>query len=795
MNIQNPFTLNDWKFNDLLKVTIIIQILMIIIGLISGYSIHIPIIGDLVTLIYLTYIPGILILRIMKLHKLGNSYTVLLSVGLSILSVMIIGLLMNQLYPLIGIKEPITTIPLLVTLTIYNAILTIIAYKKDKEYYNIEKKSKIDFKLLKSNQFLFLLLLPLISIIGAYLLQYYGTNIIQILLLLLICVVIMIMVSQKLDEKYYSIAVFSIAISILYYSVLISNHIWGYDIFFEYQFATYVLKHGIWDSAWPHAYNAMLSVVMFGPIYSKLSGMTLTWVLKFVYPFLFSLISLGLYKIFAKHTGSKIAFLATFFFIAYNGFSYGWMVQMARQQIAEIFLVLLVWLMIDNKIPVKNKKILYVLFGIGLIVSHYSVTYLFMFMLFMVVISLILLSHGPGNIINNILMRFGIEKKYFGENFKKEDQTISLPITLILTAFLIIYYSLTADSKPIGSLFDSLGSVTTNLISILKGITHNSLFIPGIIGLIILLCLLYKIYKIISKDVDPTTVTKHNQIKKLITKLKTMSARRKYIIALIFSILVAISIWWPFSYMDIVSINATRVIKLSIYFIFVGFIMNLIQPEELHFPREYNGFAIFNMIIVLFGIYVPAFRGQLSLQRIYEVTFVILAPFCIIGAYYLCTWLIKTLTKLNQKQIGDTAIKLIGIFLIIFFLLNTGVIDLSVGQTAPLPLDTTNDAPLFKQSEYAGVAWFNNYRDPTLTVFSDAFGNILLYWLNDIRTTNPENTTHLDPGSYLFLRGYNIGHNTFLYGNGEYKSITETIQKSNKIYDSGNSQIYQRVYS
>ena len=792
MNIENPFTLNDWKFNNLLKFTLIIQILMIIVGIIADYSIHIPILGDLVTLIYLTYIPGILILRIMKLHKLGNSYTVLLSVGLSILSVMLIGLTINQLYPLIGIKEPITTIPLLITLTVYITILTILAYHQDKEYYSTEK-SKIDFKLLKSNQFLFLSLLPLVSMIGAYVLQYYGTNIIQIILLLLICLVIMIMISQKLDEKYYSIAVFSIAISILYYSVLISNHIWGYDIFFEYQFATYVLKHGIWDSAWPHAYNAMLSVVMFGPIYSKLSGMTLTWVLKFIYPFLFSLISLGLYKIFAKHTGSKIAFLATFFFIAYNGFSYGWMVQMARQQIAEIFLVLLVWLMIDNKIPLKNKKLLYVLFGIGLIVSHYSVTYLFMFMLFMVVIGLILLSHGPGNIINNVLIRLGLEKKYFGENFKKEDQTISLSITLFLTCFLVVYYSLTADSKPIGSLFDSLRSVSSNLISILSGVIENKLIIPEIIVLIVLLCILYKVYKVISKDTDPTTITKHNQLKRFIEKIKTMDTKRKYILVLLFSLLVTISIWWPFSYMNIVSINATRVIKLSIYFIFIGFIMNLIQPKELHFPREYNGFAIFNIIIVLFGIYVPAFRGQLSLQRIYEITFVILAPFCIIGAYYICTWLIKTFTKLNQKQIGDTAIKLIGVFVIVFFLLNTGLIDLAVGQTAPLPLDTTNDAPLFKQSEYAGVAWFNQHRDPELTVFSDAFGNILLYWLNDIRTTNPKDTQNLESGSYLFLRGYNIGHGTFLYGNGEYKSITETIQKSNKVYDSGNSQIYQRI--
>ena len=276
-----------------------------------------------------------------------------------------------------------------------------------------------------------------------------------------------------MKKEYYHLAIFSVAISILYYSVLISNHIWGYDIFFEYQFATYVIKNGIWDYTWPHAYNAMLSVVMYAPIYNKLSGMTLTWIFKFIYPFLFSLISIGLYKIFEERTGSKIAFLAAFFFIAYNGFSYGWMVQMARQQIAEIFLVLLVWLMVDRKIPQNKRKILYLLFGIGLILSHYSVTYLFMFVLLATIITLTILSSSFGNIINTILLKMGFEKKYFGKYLKIENQTISLPLSLFFIGFIIIYYSLTADSKPIASLFDALGIVSKNVNSLLtKGVIN-----------------------------------------------------------------------------------------------------------------------------------------------------------------------------------------------------------------------------------------------------------------------------------------------------------------------------------
>ena len=795
MEFRNVFTLNDWKFKEFATVIILLQVLMWVVGFFSFNDMHIPIFNDIITLLYMALVPGIIILRILKLHKLGNTFTTLLSVGLSIFSVLAVGLFMNQVYPLIGISRPLETIPLLVTFTIYNMILLAVSYKRDKEYFHYSS-SKLSFKLLTSNQFICLCILPLIAMIGAYTLQYYGRNEIQILLLILICVLVLAMAWGYLKHEYYHIAIFSIALSILYYSVLISNHIWGYDIFFEYQFATYVIKNGIWDYTWPHAYNAMLSVVMYAPIYNKLSGMTLTWIFKFIYPFLFSLISIGLYKIFEKRTGGKIAFLAAFFFIAYNGFSYGWMVQMARQQIAEIFLVLLVWLMIDRNIPQMKRKILYLIFGTGLIFSHYSVTYLFMFMLLATIVTLSLISSRFGNILNTILIKFGAQRKYFGAYFKPKDQTISLPLSLFFIGVIVVYYSLTADSKPIASLFDALRIVSKNVNTMITGGSINPMILLAGLGVVLIAIVVgYNIFNRISVDKDVDEIKAYPFILNQVMKIKKMSLRRKQAILVILTVFAFIYIWWPFNYMDIVSINAQRVILFSVYFILIGFIMNIIQPKYLHFTREYNAFALFNLVILACGLYIPAFRGQLSLQRIYEVTFVVLAPFCIIGLYYISNsaiGLIKT-TEL-RKRIGIT-MKVIGIFLVLFFILNTGLIDYELGQPSTLPIDNTIDAPIFSQGEYSGVAWFKQYYDnnENNTLFSDAFSNILLYWLNDMHTTNPKNMSDMEPLSYTFLRSNNIEHTSFLYGNGEYLPLDEPISKSSKIFDNGDSQIYRRM--
>ena len=120
MKMKNIFTLNDWDFKSFAFAIILIQILMLIVSGISLSGVHLPIFNDIITLLYLGFIPGIIILRILKLHDLGNTFTTLLAVGLSIFSTLAIGLFMNQVYPMVGIAHPIEIIPLILTFSVYN---------------------------------------------------------------------------------------------------------------------------------------------------------------------------------------------------------------------------------------------------------------------------------------------------------------------------------------------------------------------------------------------------------------------------------------------------------------------------------------------------------------------------------------------------------------------------------------------------------------------------------------------------------------------------------------------------
>ncbi|MGV9141460.1 MAG: DUF2206 domain-containing protein, partial [Promethearchaeota archaeon] len=88
----------------------------------------------------------------------------------------------------------------------------------------------------------------------------------------------------------------------------------------------------------------------------------------------------GLYYVFRKQTNDKIAFFSCFFFVSLFVF-YGEMLQLARQQIAELFLILLVLLLIEDNIRKFYRAILFIVFSFSLIVSHYGTSYLFMFIL------------------------------------------------------------------------------------------------------------------------------------------------------------------------------------------------------------------------------------------------------------------------------------------------------------------------------------------------------------------------------------------------------------------------------
>ena len=380
MKLADPLRLNDWKIRDFLLVVLAVQLTVVVTTGLSLLGIDIPLLRQIAGFVSLAFIPGITLLRAFKMHNLNRAETVLFSVGLSIAFSMLIGLFMNIIYPSIGISNPISTLYLTLTLSSAVLVLCVLSYVRDRDFSN---PHVLDIKDVFSPSALALFLLPLLSVLGTYFMNYRDDNTVLILLLGIISVIPILAMFDRFPKKLYPATIFVIALSLLYYNSLISTYLTGWDIQTEYYFANLVKSNSYWASSIHNDYNAMLSIVMLAPTLSNICNVSLVWTFKLLYPLLFSLVPVGLYVVFQKQTDERSAFLSSFLFMAIFTF-YSEMLGLARQQIAEIFQVLLMLLIVESNLSTTKKTALGIIFAFSLVASHYGLSYIFVFSLLVV---------------------------------------------------------------------------------------------------------------------------------------------------------------------------------------------------------------------------------------------------------------------------------------------------------------------------------------------------------------------------------------------------------------------------
>jgi len=443
MYINNLFHLKDWKIDEFLLLIISVQTLFFVMIFMDFVGLDIPILKDLIGFFFVLFIPGTLLLRLINLDRINsNGQIFLYTIGSSLVILMVIGFLMNYLYPLFGIDKPLSSISIIITLNVLTISLCFLCYLIDKRRLN-EKKSPpmVDLKNLVSSPLLFPFIIPILSIFGAYLMNVYYSNVLTILMILLIgLIAFAVSLGKLIPSKMYPLFVFCISISLLLHKSLITNYIWGWDINGEYFLANQVILNAFWNESLPFNYNSMLSVVMLGPILSSFINIGEVWVMKIIYPFLFSLVPLGLFYIFRKQTNPKIAFYSAFFFMITFTF-YTEMLSLIRQQVAELMLVLVLLLVVSDQLDIRKRSFLSVIFGMSIVITHYGLTYVMLIIL----------------IISAIFLYF-LDKNLDGTLFSKYRSKIYK-----LTAINAILHSFPGISKNYGSKQESKPSVSERI--------------------------------------------------------------------------------------------------------------------------------------------------------------------------------------------------------------------------------------------------------------------------------------------------------------------------------------------
>lgn len=343
----------------------------------------IPILREIVLFVFLSFIPGFVILKLFKLTEFNFLETFFFSVALSVISVMFIGLLTDQLCLLLGLSKSLSVLPLMATISAFALIGFLIEYKRDSSD-TLNWKVIFEGKLRDISPLLIILiLLPFLSAIGV-LFNIISITLISCVIIAALCIVGVVS-KRFVPENLLPLLIFSISVTVVCQIVLTSKYVLGWDANLEYYVFRMTQLNGHWGFLSANTnrlvtltFNSMLSISLLPAIYSALMRVQGEIVFKILYPFLLSLIPLVIYQMVKKMFGKLTGFLSALFFVfTPSAFLYG-PFGVNRQIVGELFLVLSFFLLINKTIPLTKRRLLLIIFGLGLAVSHYALAYIYL---------------------------------------------------------------------------------------------------------------------------------------------------------------------------------------------------------------------------------------------------------------------------------------------------------------------------------------------------------------------------------------------------------------------------------
>jgi uncharacterized membrane protein len=763
----------DWRLKSCLLfagITTALQLLLVILG---AAGIHIPVLNQLAGFVFITFVPGILLLRILRLHGINPVEAIAYAVGLSLFSVMACGAFINFILPMVGLAHPVTPVPVVLAISILNVVLMVAASLRDRQFQPDGKASQAH---IDTNSALLLLLLLLLVILGVLVLEKTGSNIV-----LIICIIAVAMVfclgayRLVVTEDIYPIAIYTISLVLLYQATLISPYFTGSDIYYEYQFSQPVVQTGWWDYIMPGTINSCLSIVISVPVYAAMLHLDSAWVLKAVYPTIFSLMPLVMYRFFRIQTGRLPAFLAAFFFISMPVFSLE-MISLGRQQVAELFFALVILLLAERKTGNAAKTAMLIVFALGVSLSHYTLGFInLVYMGALVAIVFILRSKLCRNTWARLTSRTGGLPPQLAD-----PDADSLPIRLLAIASLSIiilsfaWYALVTSGS-------NLDFFRGTIIVLLKktGLNIQGLAQAGGEGM-------------------------------------------QYIFAGQGDVIISAALGLDFSQVPLQG-KVFRVIQyITQVLIIAGCLRAIIKPSGLKFNREYLAFSFVSALVLAACLILPWFTNILNITRWYHIALITLAPFLVIGAqslWELASWALQKARPSaggplpgNERPLYYLAM----LILLPYFIFTSGLVYELSSQSDTSVVDTPYSFSLsgnridltgtFNRQDGAAALWLSRNTNRSTTVYSDFHARkIILFMDYPAHLTVhyfDQRETPFEEG-YAYFTSWNTGHDELAFVNvgkpgmrehhgiQQVPGLQQALKNGQRIYVNGGSEIYR----
>jgi uncharacterized membrane protein len=668
---------------------------------------NIPVLRQITGFIFLTFIPGLMFIYILKLHKLKITEKLVISIGLSISSAMLVGLLINSVFPLFGYMTPLSSNSVLISFNIFVIILSVVAYLRNRISFSFNLDN---FKLNTKEKAYLLLpcIFPFLATFGMLIMNTTSNNAILILFLIMIVgyIIFLIIKHNVLPIRIYTPAIMLIGLSVILLEALRSNHIIGADIHTEYYIFQQTLLNGRWLIRTTSPLDGCISVSILPTVYQSFLNMNSEYLFKILYAVLFSISPLIVYLISRKYLNPHYSFLAVVFFMSQYYFLDG--ESSPRTVIALLFFGLSMLMLLNNGMNNFNRYLLFGIFSTSVILSHYSTSYIFLFvMVFSLIIEIIVKRVSKAVKIPKLIHEAADQGNTLSDENSYNRYRINVGIIIFYCIILFIWYALVSKAtykstfdffsrtlNSIQNIFD-LESRGSSAIIFGSGLSSASAprLITFFVSWLVIIFVGIGILRIIVQYRKTTTIHPNNRKNKDITP-------------------------------DF-----------------------LIQK----FESEYVIISFALAFIMGIAVVIPFILVGYDMERVFIQTMFILSPFFIIGGV--------TIANVFSKRIRQyMAYFIILLALLIYFMCNTGVTYQLLGDPQVMTLASSgqdyNEMYVHDQ-ETAAAKWISVYANKSDTVFSDFYGTMKLVSQGGLLSTNYAGQfiqyNQPSPNGYFFL--------------------------------------------
>ena len=394
--------------------------------------------------VILLLIPGYLISLTLKIRKKDPWEYLVYIVGFSTIFLIFVGLITNWVLSNSEVSEPLSSSNLIIGFNIFIILFLILAISRNKRIYITFKIPKLNI----TNWLLFVMpfILPVFAVLGTISLNNNNPNVFTIVMLG--CIAFWVWVSylyrKRLNRNIYPTAIYFISLSLLLMTSLRGWYTTGHDNQLEYFVFQLTKSDFVWDIAkYRDPYNASLSITILPTVFSSLLKINDVYVYKVFFQIIFSFIGVSLFLFYKRYVSKYLAFLSVFSFFSFPTFIND-IPMLNRQEIAMFFFSLILLELFAKTPKPKIKKAVFYIFGLGMVTSHYSTTY--------IAISLFIFVYLGHRIIKRYLYKIKrITDKFINGEIIKKGYKPRLSLGLILAlVFITLFWNVQLTNTTAG---------------------------------------------------------------------------------------------------------------------------------------------------------------------------------------------------------------------------------------------------------------------------------------------------------------------------------------------------------